>query len=281
MSRIASAYDADPEFEWQRLEGHRVEYGLTMRTFEEHLPPAPAKIIDVGGSVGRYSIELARRGYEVTLVDIAGKCLDFARAKAAEAGVELAGVVKADARDLSGFVDESFDAALLMGPLYHLLEHGQRVEAAREVRRILQPDGLVFAAFITPYIIVQSALVREIEYISRNRQQLDSILTTGLYHPTSTQRFPDAWYSRCEQVDPLMVEGGFAQVDFLNTEALARELEEKLNAAPEELHRQWLDLLYRLARDPSIMGGGGHLLYVGKKENARLGPPRRREAEEG
>jgi S-adenosylmethionine-dependent methyltransferase len=125
MSLVEQAYDEHPEYEWDRLMRHRVEHGLTMRAMAEHLPAAPAKIADVGGSVGRYAIELARRGYAVTLVDLSAKCLDFARQKAAEARVQLAGVVKANARDLSVLADQSFDAVLLMGPLYHLLFVGR------------------------------------------------------------------------------------------------------------------------------------------------------------
>ncbi len=34
-----------------------------------HLPPPPAPVVDVGGGAGQQSLPLARRGYEVTLVD--------------------------------------------------------------------------------------------------------------------------------------------------------------------------------------------------------------------
>lgn len=265
MNRVEQAYNGMPEFEWGRLERHRVEYGLTMRALAEHLPPAPARVADVGGGVGRYAIELARRGYDVTLLDIADECLAFARQKAAEAGVELAGIVKADARDLSMFANQSLDAVLLMGPLYHLLEHGQRLAAVREAWRVLRPGGRVFAAFVTPYIIVQSALVRDIEYIVRCPEELESILTTGVFRPKVVRNFPDAWFARPDEVAPLMSEGGFAQRALLNCEALARELEPKVNAAPDDLHQKWMDLLYRLSRDPSILGAGGHLLYVGER----------------
>ena len=36
---------------------------------EEHLPTAPAAVLDVGGGPGRYAIELAGRGYDVTFED--------------------------------------------------------------------------------------------------------------------------------------------------------------------------------------------------------------------
>ncbi len=51
----------------------------------------------------------------------------------------------------------------------------------------------------------------------------------------------------------------------MNTEALVRHIEDKINAAPEDLHNRWIDLIYRLGHDPAVFGTGGQLLYVGRK----------------
>jgi len=266
MNSIEQAYDDTPQYEWDRLERHRVEYGVTMRALADHLPPAPAKIADIGGSVGRYAIELTRQGYEVTLVDIAEKCLDFARHKADEAGVALAGIVKADARDLSALGDDTFDAVLLMGPLYHLLEHSHRLASILEARRILREGGRVFATFISRFCMVQCAAAFRVPYICDFRDELETILTTGVYrHSESSGTFPDAWFAHPDEILPLMAEAAFRRVDMFSCEPLAYCLEEGINKAPDDLHKQWIDLLYRLSREPSLMGGGGHLLYVGTK----------------
>jgi S-adenosylmethionine-dependent methyltransferase len=45
----------------------------------EHLPPAPAAVLDVGGGAGHQSFPLARAGYEVTLLDPSAAMLDRAR----------------------------------------------------------------------------------------------------------------------------------------------------------------------------------------------------------
>jgi SAM-dependent methyltransferase len=45
----------------------------------EHLPPAPAPVLDVGGGAGHQSFPLARAGYEVTLLDPSAAMLDRAR----------------------------------------------------------------------------------------------------------------------------------------------------------------------------------------------------------
>ena len=75
-------------------------------------------IVDIGGATGVYSFWLASQGHEAHLLDLTPKHIEQAREKAENTGVELAGYHCADARELP-FADESFDLALVMGPLYH------------------------------------------------------------------------------------------------------------------------------------------------------------------
>jgi len=265
MNRVEAFYDAHPEYEWSRLDRHRVEYGLTLRAMEEHLPKPPARIIDIGGGVGKYAIELARRGYEVTLVDLSAKALAFAQEKAEEAGISLAACIHADARDLSCIGDESFEAALNMGPLYHLLKHAERVESLRETCRLLVPGGKLLAAFIGRYSVIHYAAIHGPDYIVSGRAEIEGVLRDGVYPGANPDGWGHAWFAHPSEIGPLMAEGGLEELDLLHCEPLAFELDETISAASPEVHRQWIDLLYRLSRDPSLFGGGGHLLCVGRK----------------
>jgi S-adenosylmethionine-dependent methyltransferase len=266
MSSVEEFYDANTEYEWSRLDRHRVEYGLTLRAMEEHLPKPPSRIVDIGGGVGRYSIELARRGYDVTLLDLSDKALAFARDKAKEAGVSLAACIHADARDLSSIPDGTFDAALHMGPLYHLLEHAERLKSLREAHRVLRPHGAILAAFIGRYSVFQYAIARAPDFIQRRAKETESVLRAGVFQQVAPDgTFDNAWFAHPSEIAPLMTEAGFDPVDLLHCEPLVYELENQINATSAELHQQWLDLLYRFSRDPALFGGGGHLLYVGRK----------------
>ncbi len=71
--------------------------------------PAKARILDMGCGTGRHSIELARRGYKVTGVDLTPAMLEVARAKAATAGVDVTWI-QGDATRFKS--EETFDAAL-------------------------------------------------------------------------------------------------------------------------------------------------------------------------
>ncbi len=69
------------------------------------------RILDVGCGTGRHSIELAKRGYTVTGIDLSDNMLDKARSKAKEAGVEVT-FMQADARDFN--FNEKFDLVIML-----------------------------------------------------------------------------------------------------------------------------------------------------------------------
>lgn len=48
---IAEYYEADVQHEWDRLAHRRTEFAITMKAFEEYLPPSPTRVLDVGGGL--------------------------------------------------------------------------------------------------------------------------------------------------------------------------------------------------------------------------------------
>lgn len=56
-----------------------IRRGLLIRDLTEYLPPPPASVVDVGGGAGRIAVPLARKGYEVTILDPSEEALGRAR----------------------------------------------------------------------------------------------------------------------------------------------------------------------------------------------------------
>jgi len=69
------------------------------------------KIIDIGCGTGRHSIELSKRGYSMTGIDLSESLLEKAREKANQNGVQI-DFLKHDARSLP--FDKQFDVAIMM-----------------------------------------------------------------------------------------------------------------------------------------------------------------------
>jgi 2-polyprenyl-3-methyl-5-hydroxy-6-metoxy-1,4-benzoquinol methylase len=111
-------------------------------------PPAPAVVMDVGGAAGAYALWLAEAGYAVHLIDAAPRLVAEAGRRSATAKRPLASCRVGDARVLDAS-SETADVVLLLGPLYHLTEAGDRAAALREAARVLKPGGWLFAAAIS------------------------------------------------------------------------------------------------------------------------------------
>ncbi len=112
--------------EWRRLirdAYHRLEFETTLHFLEKYLP-AKGRVLDAGGGPGRYTIELAKRGYEMVLLDMTPANLEFARRriKRAKLNDKVANIVEGSIVDLSQFPDQAFEAVICLGgPLSHVL----------------------------------------------------------------------------------------------------------------------------------------------------------------
>ncbi|MFE6746190.1 class I SAM-dependent methyltransferase [Kitasatospora purpeofusca] len=120
-----------------------VELMRTQEILRAHLPPPPASVLDVGGGPGVHARLLADAGYRVLVIDPVERHVRQARAQGLPAEV-------GDARSLDP-ADRSFDAVLLLGPLYHLPDAAGRARAWQEARRVVVPGGPVAAAALNRY----------------------------------------------------------------------------------------------------------------------------------
>ena len=98
--------------------------------------PAGAKILDVPCGYGRHSIELARRGFRVTGIDISAALLAQARRAAADLGVE----VEFRRRDMRRLAYRGrFDAVLNLFTSFGYFGDAGDLEILRRFRRALRP----------------------------------------------------------------------------------------------------------------------------------------------
>jgi SAM-dependent methyltransferase len=102
------------------------------------------KILDIGCGTGRHSIELSKRGYHITGIDLSDSQLARAREKAEKQGLKI-DFLKCDARDLP-FNDEFDLAIMLCGGAFPLMETDEmNYEILKNATKSLEEHGkLIF-----------------------------------------------------------------------------------------------------------------------------------------
>ncbi|WP_220183182.1 class I SAM-dependent methyltransferase [Sphaerisporangium album] len=140
MTRELLAYYAQDREHGRLREGRdRLEFWRTQDVLRRMLPPAPARVLDVGGGTGAHAEWLAADGYEVELLDPVPLHVERA-AEVTEVTARLG-----DTRR-SPVPDASVDTVLLLGPLYHLAERAGRVRRRRPSRgRAVRAGGRLLA----------------------------------------------------------------------------------------------------------------------------------------
>lgn len=184
MSDVVREYYNEAALEeWERLERAypRLELLSTLRLIEEFFP-ASGRVADIGGGPGRYTIELLQRGYRVMLIELSEASARFARDKLSELELTPEAVLSADARSLPILGTASFDAALHLGPMYHLVDPGERQKALAELHRILKPGAPAIVGFINPWGVLRGGLTEFPDSYSNEpliRQLLETWVQVG------------------------------------------------------------------------------------------------------
>jgi len=243
-----------------------LELARTQEILQRYLPPAPAVILDVGGGPGVYSCWLASLGYQAHLIEPVRRHLVQAEEAARRAGVRLASVRLGDAQRLEQ-PDAAADAALLLGPLYHLPERAQRDAALRETRRVLRPGGWLFAAAISRYASLLDGLSRGLLADPEFAAIVAQDLVDGQHrNPTGNPNFfTTAFFHHADELRAEIAEAGFELVALLAVEGpgwLARDLEQHWQDT--DWRRRLLGALRQVEQEPSIVGVSAHLLAVAR-----------------
>lgn len=239
----------------------------TLAIFARELPPAPAVIYDIGGGAGVYSFLLAQRGYKVHLIDPVELHLEQARAHAAASGIALESITLGDARRL-GIPSASADAILLLGPLYHLTEAADRLQALREAFRILKPSGVFIAAGISRFASLIDGLRAGFFEDPEFRKIVAADLASGQHrnpvnHPAY---FTTAYFHRPEELADEVQRAGFPDVRILGIEGPVWSTRGFLAAWDDPAQREKLmEFLSLVEQEPSLLGASGHLMAAGKR----------------
>ena len=258
---VQEHYDGAVHDEWGRIAG-RPEFLLTCRMLDRYIMPGDT-VLDIGGGPGRYSLYLAEKGCRVTLFDLSPENVKHAKERADEQGKEI-GAICGDVRDIDALVQGQFDSVLLMGPMYHLLQERDRINAVQASLRMLRPGGLLFVAFIqmSGGLIY---LLREMpEHIMEpDEERFLTPLVEGRGYAGAA--FTQAFFINQNEVLPFMSQFPLEKLHLFGQEGVLAPNEHKLMSQPPEVIEAWLDIAEKLCEKEEYLSWSEHLMYVGRK----------------
>ncbi len=230
----------------------------TQELLRRFLPPAPARVLDVGGGTGVHARWLVEDGYRVDLVDPIPRHVE-------QAGAVCTAVV-GDARSLMAD-DATYDAVHLLGPLYHLTDRADRAQALTEAARVVRPSGLVAAAAINRYASIFEHTALAHLHTETMQASVSKILESAVHDGSG--RFTIAYFHRAEELAEELREAGLVDVGVFGVEgpawSLLKAVEQQSGSMPSDSLFESALTAARLAEPyPELLAASSHLLAIGR-----------------
>lgn len=263
LSEVVAHYERTREE--NRLTSGYAELELlrTQHILRRHLPAAPARIIDVGGGAGVHGAWLLDDGYDVHLVDITPRHIDLAleslgpRGLTAEVG---------DARELN-LPDSSADSVLLLGPLYHLVDRGDRLLALREAMRVVRPGGIIVAAAISRFASLIDGLACGSIFDDSYSEAVEQDLATGHHenHTENPEWFTTAYFHRPDELAAEVRDAGIEEGVVFGVESVASWFSLGSFWGTSAGRARIMQAAASIEMEPSVVGASPHLLAIGRR----------------
>lgn len=245
-----------------------LEKERTQEIINRYLDKKNAVLLDIGGAAGVYSFWLAAAGLQVHLIDASPKHIEQAKKINASSKAKLGSLTLGDSRDLNRFGDDSVDAILLFGPLYHLVKKEDRQKTLQECFRVLRKNGKLFCAGINRYASLYDGLFRGLIDDAEFMKILKEDLKTGEHKNPSghPQYFTTAFFQLPNEMEEEISEAGFNLIKTLPVEGplwFVKSFEERWHNSEQK--KQLLNILTSIENESFSLVLTQHYVAVSTK----------------
>ena len=251
MERLIAYYNKFNEEKRLDSRHGQVEYVVSMHVIHQFLESMKnPKILDIGAGTGKYSVALAEEGYDVTAVELVKSNLGTLKAK--KSSVKA---YQGNALDLSRFRDGTFDLTLCFGPMYHLFDEKDKIQALKEAKRVTKPDGVILVAYVmNDYSIIMYGFEE-----GHIKECVESGKIDEAFHTHST--IDDLYsYVRIEDIDDLNHKAGLKRVKLCAVDGAANYIRPFLKKMDDETFELFIKYQLSVCERMDMMGASGHVV---------------------
>ncbi|GAA0339667.1 hypothetical protein GCM10008967_32540 [Bacillus carboniphilus] len=271
-NHIKQFYEEYGEREWERLEStptDKVNFHVHKSILTQYIHKGD-RVLEAGAGPGRFTIELAKIGANITVGDISPKQLELNRLKVQEYGYEnyVESWDELDIVDLSKYESSSFDHVVCYGgALSYVFE--KKDDALRELLRVTKPGGYVLISVMSLLGATKRFLPEIIQSTQLHGIELtENVFKTGdlygLLAPTGHYCHMYRW----SELESFLKKHDCEIVDAAAANFLSPNHEETLSETIERDPSYWERFLQwelEFCRESGALDGGTHIIAVVKR----------------
>lgn len=257
LENYYNSYDEDGRL----LSQHgQVEYITTQKYIHEYLRDVHHNaVLEIGAGTGRYSVFLAKEGYEVTAVELLEHNIEILKNKLD--GTEKMTVIQGNAINLSALADNTFDLTLLLGPMYHLYSKEEKILALSEAVRVTKPNGYILVA----YCMNEPSVIRFVFGRNMLRDVLDKHMLTDDWHCISEPK--DLFeLIRTEEIAELNKTVPVTRMKLVATDGATNYMRELIDNMDKETFAKWVEYHLSICERQDLVGASHHTLDILRKK---------------
>ncbi len=237
----------------------QVEYLTTMKYIHACIDGTDdPQILEVGAGTGRYSVTLAKEGYQVTAVELIAHNLEVLKSKLD--GSEPIQALQGNALDLSMLPESYYDLTMLLGPMYHLYTREDKLKALSEAIRVTKPGGNILVA----YCMNEATIISFVFQKNNLQYATERNLITPDWHCASE---PSELFDlvRTEEIADLDAEFHVERIKLIATDGATNYMKETIDAMDDDTFGKWMDYHFAICERQDLIGAAHHTLDILRK----------------
>ena len=250
VQRLYELFDEDSRLNHSKAA--RVEFFTTVKYIEKYLKEGD-KILDIGAGAGEYSFYFARKGFDVSAVELSDNNVKAFKKKITDS--DKIDLYQGNALDLSRYNDESFDIVLLFGPLYHLQSDLDKQKCISEAKRVCKKSGKLFFAFISNDFVILTEFSYRPDYFA-----------VGDYDKETFKLYDEPFiFHTVDACRNLLCNSGITIEHEVASDGISELMAEQINKLDDADYEQYLRYHYYICEKSELLGMSNHLLFIGHK----------------